>query len=86
MEQQPQATSGRWTFLTNHAHVLLCIAEDPDVRGRDGTARADVFSTADRNAGDWLVVIAVASSVLWLDELRKAISKRRRPAVASYVD
>lgn len=24
-----------WTFLTNHSHVLLCIAEDPDVRMRD---------------------------------------------------
>jgi len=24
-----------WTFLTNHAHVLLCIAEDPEVRLRD---------------------------------------------------
>lgn len=24
-----------WTFLTNHAHVLLCIAENPDVRLRD---------------------------------------------------
>lgn len=22
----------RWTFLTNHARVLLCIAEDPGVR------------------------------------------------------
>ena len=22
----------RWTFLTNHAHVLLCIARDPGVR------------------------------------------------------
>lgn len=21
-----------WTFLTNHAHVLLCIAQDPEVR------------------------------------------------------
>ncbi len=21
-----------WTFLTNHAHVLLCIAQDPQVR------------------------------------------------------
>lgn len=21
-----------WTFLTNHAHVLLCIAQDPDIR------------------------------------------------------
>jgi predicted ArsR family transcriptional regulator len=24
-----------WTFLTNHAHVLLCIASDPEVRLRD---------------------------------------------------
>lgn len=21
-----------WTFLTNHAHVLICIAQDPEVR------------------------------------------------------
>jgi predicted ArsR family transcriptional regulator len=24
-----------WTFLTNHARVLLCIAQDPEVRLRD---------------------------------------------------
>lgn len=24
-----------WTFLTNHAHVLLCVARDPGVRHRD---------------------------------------------------
>lgn len=24
-----------WTFLTNHAHVLVCLAEEPDIRGRD---------------------------------------------------
>ncbi|MEV5410178.1 winged helix-turn-helix domain-containing protein [Thermopolyspora sp. NPDC052614] len=28
-------TTGRWTFLTNHARVLLEIARDPDVRLRD---------------------------------------------------
>ena len=32
MEDQPQS---RWTFLTNHTHVLVCIARDPDVRLRD---------------------------------------------------
>jgi predicted MarR family transcription regulator len=26
---------GGWTFLSNHAHVLLCIARDPDTRVRD---------------------------------------------------
>ena len=25
----------RWTFLTSHAHVLLCIANNPDARIRD---------------------------------------------------
>ncbi len=24
-----------WTFLTNHAHVLVCLARDPSVRLRD---------------------------------------------------
>jgi DNA-binding transcriptional ArsR family regulator len=24
-----------WTFLTNHAHVLLCVVRDPEVRLRD---------------------------------------------------
>jgi len=24
-----------WTFLTNHAHVLLCVARDTDIRLRD---------------------------------------------------
>ena len=31
-----------WTFLTNHARVLLCIAHDPGVRLRDIAARVDI--------------------------------------------
>lgn len=27
--------SGNWDFLTNHAHVLLCVAQDPEMRLRD---------------------------------------------------
>jgi winged helix-turn-helix DNA-binding protein len=27
--------AGTWAFLTNHAHVLLCIARDPESRARD---------------------------------------------------
>lgn len=27
--------SQSWTFLTNHSHVLLCIATDPDILTRD---------------------------------------------------
>ena len=26
---------GAWTFLSNHGHVLVCLARDPDARMRD---------------------------------------------------
>ncbi len=29
------AQARHWTFLTNHAQVLLCLAGDPDIRVRD---------------------------------------------------
>jgi DNA-binding transcriptional ArsR family regulator len=29
------ANGPTWTFLTNHAHVLICIAMDPKARFRD---------------------------------------------------
>ena len=35
-----------WTFLTNHAHVLLCIAQDPEVRLRDVAARVGITERA----------------------------------------
>ena len=35
----------RWTFLTNHAHVLLCIAKNSDFRLRD---IADVVGITER--------------------------------------
>jgi DNA-binding transcriptional ArsR family regulator len=31
-----------WTFLTNHARVLLCIAHDPGVRLRDMASRLGI--------------------------------------------
>src|ERR1700689_3705458 len=31
-----------WTFLTNHARVLLCVANDPGVRLRDIAASLDI--------------------------------------------
>lgn len=36
----------RWTFLTNHAHVLLIIARDPQVLMRDIAARVGVTERA----------------------------------------
>ncbi len=35
-----------WTFLTNHAHVLLCIAADPGARLRDVAARVGITERA----------------------------------------
>jgi len=31
-KKKPPVQSGSWTFLTNHAHVLVCIAQNPDIR------------------------------------------------------
>jgi predicted transcriptional regulator len=36
----------RWTFLTNHAHVFLCIAADPGIRLRDVAAKVGVTERA----------------------------------------
>jgi hypothetical protein len=31
----PPVDEGSWTFLTNHSHVLICLARDPQLRLRD---------------------------------------------------
>jgi DNA-binding MarR family transcriptional regulator len=36
----------RWTFLTNHAHVLLCLARDPEIRLRDVAERVGITERA----------------------------------------
>jgi len=35
-----------WTFLTNHAHVLICIAGDPNARIRDLAERVGITERA----------------------------------------
>jgi predicted transcriptional regulator len=35
-----------WTFLTNHAHVLICIAQQPDVRIRDIATQVGITERA----------------------------------------
>jgi uncharacterized membrane protein len=41
-------TAGKpaWTFLTNHGHVLVCIAQDPGIRGRDIAERVGITERA----------------------------------------
>lgn len=39
-------SQARWTFLSNHSHVLLCIADDPDVRLRVVAVRVGITERA----------------------------------------
>jgi hypothetical protein len=50
-----------WTFLTNHARVLLCIAQDPDVRLRDIAASLGI---SERRAHGIVTDLAEAGYVL----------------------
>jgi DNA-binding Lrp family transcriptional regulator len=40
-----QAAAG-WDFLTNHAHVLMCVAYDPGIRLRDIAAAVGITERA----------------------------------------
>lgn len=49
MANQPKrasAATASWTFLTNHAHVLLCIADDREVLLRDVAIRVGITERA----------------------------------------
>ncbi|MFN7993529.1 MAG: winged helix-turn-helix domain-containing protein [Bryobacteraceae bacterium] len=35
-----------WTFLTNHGHVLLCIAADPEIRLKDVAEKVGITERA----------------------------------------
>jgi hypothetical protein len=41
-----RAGDGGWTFLTNHAHVLLLLARDPDLRMRDAAVAVGITERA----------------------------------------
>lgn len=40
------ASGSRWTFLTNHTHVLFCLWNDPELRIRDLAARTGITERA----------------------------------------
>lgn len=47
-QQQRFRSSGPngWDFLTNHAHVLMCVAHDPGIRLRDIAAAVGITERA----------------------------------------
>ena len=42
----PEKSTPRWSFLTNHAQVLLCIAHDPGIRLREIGATVGITERA----------------------------------------
>jgi len=52
---------GDWSFLTNHARALLCIAHDPGVRLRD---IAGIVGVTERSAHDMVTDLVDAGYVV----------------------
>src|SRR3954454_8179496 len=49
LRQEPtgdERPTGTWGFLTNHAHVLLCVARDPQSRARDIAGQVGITERA----------------------------------------
>jgi DNA-binding MarR family transcriptional regulator len=67
---EPGREQSSWTFLSNHAHVLLCIGRDPDVRIRD---IADLVGITER-AAQGIVGDLVAEGYL----VRERVGRRNR--------
>jgi DNA-binding IscR family transcriptional regulator len=43
---KPLPNSGSWTFLSNHSHVLICLAGDSTMRMRDVAQRVGITERA----------------------------------------
>jgi Winged helix DNA-binding domain len=54
-------SAASWTFLTNHAQVLLCIARDPGIRLRDIAGRIGI---TERSAYAIVVDLAQAGYIV----------------------
>ncbi len=45
-DKQSATPEAGWTFLTNHSHVLICLAQDPSSRLRDVAERVGITERA----------------------------------------
>jgi DNA-binding MarR family transcriptional regulator len=57
----PSVSVPSWSFLTNHAQVLLCIAEDPGIRLREIGDRVGITERAAHRIVDELVAAGFVS-------------------------
>ena len=46
VEGNPRQELPRWDFLTNHSHVLVCVARDPGIRLREIAAAVGITERA----------------------------------------
>lgn len=69
--RSPQATTG-WTFLSNHAHVLIVLAREPDLRMREIAARVGITERAVQR------IIGELSEAGYLETLREGRRNRYR--------
>jgi len=67
----------KWTFLSNHGQVLLCIARDPDVRLRE---IADQIGITERAAHRIVGELADAGYIL-----RQRNGRRNRYTITSHL-
>ena len=68
-------TTAAWDFLTNHSHVLLCIAADPGVRMRDVAAGVGITERAVQR------IVAELEAAGYLEVSR--VGRRNRYTVAA---
>ena len=61
--QQLSTASTTWVFLTNHANVLLCVAQDSDARARDIAERVGITERAAQRILSDLVAEGYVSKV-----------------------
>lgn len=61
-----------WTFLTNHAHVLLCVSRDPDARLRDVAEDVGITERAAQR------IVADLAEAGYLDREREGRRNRYR--------
>jgi DNA-binding transcriptional ArsR family regulator len=57
-----------WTFLSNHGHVLVCLARDPGIRVRDMAARVGISERA---------VLRILGELVAADYVRRTREGRR---------
>jgi DNA-binding MarR family transcriptional regulator len=66
-----------WTFLTNHAHVVICIAQEPDLTMREIAGRVGITERAVQR------IVAELADAGYL--VREKAGRRNRYLVRTYL-